>query len=191
MSTRRILYTLEKNPPEREVRRLLINLEGGPGATSLSQLVAGVETRIADGTEYEMNQKADSLAGEWVKTEGFRFPPEGLPVFESLKGTIAIALLMGKTIVYDNKYINNNMTDRQKRNPLGVVPLADWPGVTPKGGGGYDYAFTGTTIIANPTLPPGYGLDAKYKTNEETVAFFTKLAALQKTVGETATFLLG
>jgi hypothetical protein len=146
---------------------------------------------IADGTEYEMRQQAETLAREWIEKEGFRFPSERVPVFESLKETIKLALIMGYTVVHDNKYINNNMTDPQKRNPLGVVPLADWPGMTAKNRGGYEYAFDGSTIVARPTLPPNHGLNMKPKNAEETVAVLQKAMALQKTVGDTATFLLG
>jgi hypothetical protein len=136
MSTRPVLSTLVRDSPQREVRHLLIHLEGGPSATSLSQLISGVETHVATGTEYEMHQGAEALVKKW-NDEGFRLQRKNEPVFEPLKHTIALAMRMGYTTVYDDKYRNNNLTDPKKRNLLGVVPLTEWSGVLPKSGGDY------------------------------------------------------
>ena len=92
MRTHHIQYTLKKQD---EVRHLLIDLTAGAGAASLSELTNAVETPIATGTQSQMEEKARALAQDWAANEGFEFPKEDQPVFDSLKNTITLAALMG------------------------------------------------------------------------------------------------
>jgi hypothetical protein len=184
MNPRHILHTLKKRGAGKEVRHLLMDLTNGSGAAVLSQLVHGVETHIATGTEYEMGQKADALARDWVANEEFEYAPDDQPVFDSLKNTIALAAMMGHTFVYDSRY-------KSSRNLIGEVPLTQWPGMTARNGGGYVYAFDGMKIIAEPTLPSNHGINMGFKTAKETTTSLRKIAALRETVGPRVEFLLG
>jgi hypothetical protein len=168
----------------REVRHLLIHPVKAPRVTILSQLVAGVGTEIATGTEYEMGQKADALMQEWAG-EGFRYQNEREPVYEALGPTVTLATLMGNRVVYDPQRV-----DMRRMNFTGAVPLAQWQGRHGKNGGGYQYAFTGTTIIASPTLPPGHGINMAPR-SEETLRVMGQIIELQKTVGPVLEFVLG
>ena len=182
MGTRHILHTLTKQSPNNEVRHLVLHLVNGSHETILSQITNCAETKIATGTEYDMRQEAITLAQTWATEEGFVFPREGVPVFDSLKNTVALAVIMGHTLVYDPNLAAQNVT--------GAVPLTRWPGMTAKNGGGYEYAYDGLKIIARPTLPPGHGLDMA-PTKAEFIAVMQKATALLATVGPMREFLLG
>src|SRR6266702_2691919 len=106
------LFTLYERS---RVRHLLI--EGSdPGEMSLCQLVDGVRTVVATGTQYEMDKKAHSVMQEWMGQEGFEYKKQGdPPVFEPLKHAITLAMLMGHTKVVDPKC-------KQGLNLLGQVP---------------------------------------------------------------------
>jgi hypothetical protein len=148
------------------------------------QLISGAQTEIATGTEYEMGQKADEVMQKWAG-EGFRYQREREPVYEDLKSTVALAMLMGYKVVYDPTYV-----DMRRMNLTGAVPLAKWPGRSGKNGGGYQYAFTGTTLLASPTLPPGHGINMAPST-EEFIQTMRQATELQKTVGPFAEVILG
>jgi hypothetical protein len=184
MSARRV-FTLLKQTARSEVRHLLIG--GSPSATTLTRLDAAVQTPIATGTEHEMRKKAEELARDWIRNEGFQLAPEGEPVFEPLGHTIALATVLGFTHLYDSNY--KNLTDPRNLNPTGAVDLAAWSGLTPKSGGGYAYALDGLTIIACPTLPPDHNLNLKF--SKETLDILKEAVQLQKRVGPTLTFVLG
>jgi hypothetical protein len=172
-----------RNSPH-QVRHLIIVPVDGSRVTILMQLISGTETEIATGTEYEMGQKADTVMQEWAK-EGFRYQREREPAYEDLKSTVTLAMLMGYEVVFDPAY-----ADMRRLNPMGRIPLPQWPGRSGKNGGGYQYAFTGTTILASPTLPPGHGINMAPST-EEFIQTMGKVIALQKTVGPLAELILG
>src|SRR5258708_6517678 len=169
MGNPHILHTLKKEIPGKEVRHLLLDLKDGPGAAILSSLSNAVETPIAIGTQYEMEQRADALAEDWRGNEEFKYSSDDQPAFDSLKNTIALAELMGHTFVYDSRY-------KSKRDLIGEVPLAQWPGIAPKSGGGYVYGFDGMKIIAETILPPYHGIKMEFKAPEETIAIFKKVS---------------
>lgn len=54
----------------------------------------------------------------------------------------------------------------RRMNLTGAIPLAKWPGRSGKNGGGYQSAFTGITLLASPTLPPGHGINMAPSTEE-------------------------
>ena len=180
------LHTMVKEAASSvEARHLLLHTPNGPSHATLQQFASGVVTDIGTGTEYEMNQKADSVMQEWARP-GFRFPRKDEQVFESLGRTTTLARLMGHSEVYDpEKY-----RDVRTGNLTGAVSLADWPGRHGKNGGGYHYAFAGTKIIASPTLPPGHGINLA-PSREEFVSTMRQIISLQKTVGLVTEFVLG
>lgn len=167
-----------------EVRHLLIHSVEGPGVTVLTKLVSGVKSEIGTGTQYETGQKADAVMQEWAR-EGFRYQREREPAYEDLQSTITLAILMGYKVVFDPAY-----ADVRRMNLTGAVPLAQWPGRTGENGGGYQYAFTGTTILASPTLPSGHGINMAPST-EEFLQTMRQAIELQKTVGPFAELVLG
>lgn len=172
MNTCSIRWTLEKNKPVHEVRRLLIHLVNGPGLTTLSQLIGTAHTVIATGTQYEVEQRADSLAQLWLK-EGFESPSENSPPpYESLEAVVKISSIMGHT----------QISVPSRVNPIGAVPLTQWRGLVPKNNGSYEYAFDGFYIHAQGALPPNHNLmwpnDSK-----EWPAFLAKIKALREAVG--------
>lgn len=181
------LHTMVKDAQSgspHEVRHLLIHSVEGPGVTVLTKLVSGVQSEIGTGTQYETGQKADAVMQEWAG-EGFRYQRDREPAYEDLKSTITLAMLMGYRVVFDPDY-----RDVRRRNLTGAVPLAQWPGRSGKNGGGYQYAFTGTTIIAFPTLPPGHGINMA-PSREEFVRVMQQVIALQETVGPVDELVLG
>ena len=182
MSTPHRLYTLVRERPAREVRHLLIDVDSAT-TIRLIQLCADVVTDIAEGKHYEMIQKAETLAGEWTARDGFRVQAESQPTFEPLKDTVALALLLGHSVVFDEKFKND-------RNSTGAVHLAEWPGMTPKNGGGYEYSLIGLTIAARPTLPHTHGLKTPQKP-QENAAYMKAVTALLESVGPACHFLLG
>jgi hypothetical protein len=64
-----------------EVRHLLIHPVEGPSSEVLTKLISGVQSEIAKGKHYEMEQKADAVRQEWAK-EGFRHQSEREPAYE-------------------------------------------------------------------------------------------------------------
>jgi hypothetical protein len=178
-----IEHTLVKDRPgTQEVRHLVIHPLDPPSVMRLTQLITGIETPLATGTEYEMREKAHAVMREWI-TEGFERRSDRDPVFEPLQHVVRLAQILGYRVVYDSR--------AAKRTVLGQVPLAQWPGITPKLGGGYEYAFEGTSMIARPTLPRNHGLNMSPQTPEETVKVMKAAMELQDKVGPTVTFGLG
>jgi hypothetical protein len=167
-----------------EVRHLLIHPIKGESDSVLTKLVVGVQSEIGTGKLYEMEQRADAVMQEWAR-EGFRYQREREPAYEDLKSTVTLAMLMGYKVVYDPTYV-----DVRRMKLTGEVPLAQWPGRSGKNGGGYQYAFTGTTILASPTLPPGHGINMAPST-EESVQTMRQVIELRKTVGSMAELFLG
>jgi hypothetical protein len=108
------------------------------------------------------------------------------PNFGSLKEAVALATASGYKIIYDNRH----KSTQPPFNITGAVCLSKWPGLTGKNGGGYEYAFTGTTIIARPTLPPDHGMNLRPKDNKETLEVLRQAAQILEEVGPTAEFLL-
>ena len=167
-----------------EVRHLLIHSVEGPSGKVLTKLIAGVPSEIATGKHYEMEQKADAVMQEWAG-EGFRYQREREPAYEDLKSAVTLAMLMGYKVVYDPNYV-----DMRRMNLTGAVPLAKWQGKAGKNGGGYQYAFTGMTILASPTLPPGHGINMA-PSSEELFHTMRQAIELQKTVGPLVELVLG
>jgi hypothetical protein len=181
------LHTMVKDVTKtspHQVRNLIVVPVDGSRVTVLMQLISGTQTEIATGTEHEMGQKADSVMQEWAK-EGFRYQREREPAYEDLKSAVTLAMLMGYEVVYDPTYV-----DVRRMNLTGTVPLAKWPGRSGKNGGGYQYAFTGTTILASPTLPPGHGINMAPST-EEFIQTMRQAIELRKTVGSLVELVLG
>jgi hypothetical protein len=169
-----------------EVRHLLIRSIDGTRVTTLAQLISVSETLIATGTEYEMKQKAEALTEEWAR-EGFHFPSKNEQAWDSLVALVALLTLMGYSVVYDPDYVN-----LQKGNVTGAVPLAQWPGKHGKKGGGYRYAFMGTTLLAWPTqLPAGHGINMEPATSEEFMRTMQQAVKLQREIGPGYEFVLG
>jgi hypothetical protein len=190
MHERQLLYSLEKKGrPNNEVRHLILDLTKGSGAAVLSQFTNAVETQIATGTQYEMNQQADALAQEWVAREGFAFPRKNdAPVCDTLKNTVALAISMGYRTVYDSRFKAQKIGDlRGGANFLGEVPLNKWPGLTPKNGGGYVYAFNFTTISACPTLPAHINVEIR----ADNISAVSQAIEMLKSVGPHVDFILG
>ena len=131
-----------------------------------------------------MGQKADAVMQEWA-VEGFRYQREREPANEDLKSAVTLAMFMGYKVIYDPTY-----ADVRRMNLAGAVALAKWPGREGKNGGGYQYAFTGTTLLASPTLPPGHGINMAPST-EEFIQTMRQAIELQKTVGSLVELVLG
>ncbi len=182
-----ILHATLTKASDNQVRHLLIDLIDGARETQLVQLCAGVETPLATGTQYEMGQKADELAQLWATNEGFKRPPEGKLVFEPLERTVALAMKMGFTILYDTRY---KRTDRPPFNLTGAVPLRTWPGMTPQNGGAYAYAFDLMRLHAWPTLPPSHELYVAPSDPKELATYLVKVGTYLKTVGPAVEFVL-
>jgi hypothetical protein len=188
MSTEKpILHATLTNAPGTEVRHLLIYFVNGARETRLVQLSNGLETPIATGTQYEMSQKADAVARLWITNEGFKRPKENF-VFEPLERTVALAMKMGFTIVYDPSYAK--IDPPRSFNLTGAVPLNSWPGMTPKNGGGYVYAFDQMRLYARPTLPPNHELNVVPSDPKEVPAYLAKVSAFLETVGPFREFIL-
>lgn len=180
--TRHILHTLVQQDSSREARHLLLDTISGPDRTVLTQMLDGVETEIATGTEYEMGQKATGVAQQWITAEGFRFEKTE-SVFDCHKNTIALAAACGFTVIYDPQY-------HSPRNFTGVVSLAQWPGMAGRHGENYEYAFDGITrITARPALPPNHGLNLEPKA-DEFLAVVQRLVEIRNAIGPTVDLLL-
>ena len=135
-----------------------------------------------------MGQKADALARLWITDEGFRRPKEKF-AWEPLERTVALAVKMGFTIVYDPSYAK--VDPPRSSNLTGEVPLSTWPGMTAKNGGGYLYGLDQTTLHARPTLPPNHELNVVPSDSKEVPAYLIKLNAFLKSVCIFGEFLLG
>jgi hypothetical protein len=163
------LHTFVKRDPY-EVRHLLL---GGndPGANSLTQIIAGVHSEIATGTQYEMHKRENELMQEWIN-EGFK---EEERAYESWSRTLVLLTAMGYPAIFDP----------QPRNPVNAVPLARWSGRTAQNGGEYIYAFDGNTLSAQPKLPP-------MKLNSDTgfAKQMLTVSRLQASLGPSLTFYL-
>lgn len=175
------VYTLHKGSA---VRHLLI--EGDDNAAkTLSKLEDGERTVVATGTHYEMDQKATSLMGEWMKNEGFKYRKDAdPPVFESLKAVVALTTLVGYQHVYDPKCKN-------MRNMTGLVPLAHWQGWKDTLGNDYEYGFTGTTIFVQPRVTANHGVNMRPKDNQELMETFRKAIAVRKSLGPEQELVIG
>src|SRR5713101_1378488 len=144
-------YLTLKNSGKNEVRHLLIIFANGSAETQLVQFTNGVESIIATGTEYETKLQADTLAQVWNEDEKFECLPQGTFAFEPLERTVPLAMKLGFTLVYDERF---KTKDWPNPNFTGAVPLSKWPGLTAKNGGGYNYALDQMRLYAQPTLPP-------------------------------------
>jgi len=107
--------------------------------------------------------------------------------FGSLKDTVAGAVAGGYTIIYDNRYKSASLP----LNITGAVSLAEWPGLTGKNGGEYEYALDGMKIIAQPALLPDHGLNMRPKDSKEALDVLRQVIEVRKGVGPTVEFLLG
>lgn len=171
-----MLHTFVKRDPY-EVRHLLL---GGndPSANSLAQIIAGVHSEIATGTQYEMHKREDELMQQW-STEGFKIEERA---FEPWNRTLTLLTAMGYRMIYDQQQVN-----MQHRNLTGAVPLAQWSGRAAKHGGEYEYAFDGNTLSAQPKLP---AMTLNYKTTAEFAKVMLEASKLRDSLGPTLTFYL-
>jgi hypothetical protein len=108
------------------------------------------------------------------------------PEFGSLQDAVAQAIADGHKVVYDQRFKNIRV-----RNLTGAVTLSRWPGLAGKNGGGYEYAYTGLTIRARPTLPPNHGLNMQPKDSPETLDVMRRAAKILDSVGPAVEFVLG
>jgi hypothetical protein len=181
---RSFLYkTLRKGS---EVRRLIIHSLDGSHSTELIHLTSDVRSPIAHGTEYEMRQRADALAQNWIGQEGFEHLSSDEPVYEPLSNTVALATEIGHSFLYDPRY-----KDVKILNLTGAVPLKKWVGVKGRSGKPYEYAFTGLQIIARPALPHDHGLNLKPANTEELLSVLRNAVALRAAIGRDESFVLG
>jgi len=171
-----------------EVRHLIWFFDNGPAKTRLVQFSGGVETPIATGTQYEMEQEALVVLNRW-KEEGFDFPGKKQPVFERLDWTIALTMKLGHTHLIDPSL---QQLDRLPLNPTGLVPLAKWTGMSAKNGGSYEYALDHMTLCASPRLPPNHELLTLIPPigTKEFVAYLLAYTEAAKAVGPTRNFVL-
>ena len=170
-----------------DARYLIIQSVDGSRVTNLSQMSGGVETLLGTGTEYEMRTKADELIKSWTKDEGFKWLSDRELAWESLPKVIALAKRMGFAAIYDGRF---KQMQRPPFNPMGVIQLDSWPGMTPKNGGGYEYALGLLTLHARPTPPPNSLPTVSPTDGKEFAAFLLKHLELLKSVGPTVEFIL-
>lgn len=176
------LHTMIRQSPH-EVRHLLIR--SLDGSHVLTQIISGSKTEISTGTEYEMEQNAEALMDQWAQ-EGFRLPRKNEQAWESLEAVVTLLALMGYKVVFDP-----DCRDLRKGNATGAVPLKQWPGKQGKNGTGYEYAFTGSTLIAQPMLPPGHRINLEPSNSEEFIRTMQEVITLKKTVGQFYELVLG
>jgi hypothetical protein len=172
---------------DNDARYLIIESLDGPRVTNLSQMSNGIETHIGTGTEYEMRTKADDLIKSWTKDEGFHWLSDKELAWEPLAKTVALARRMGFIALYDGRFKQMN---RLPLNPLGIVALDEWPGMTPKNGGGYEYALGLITLHARPTPPPNSLPTVAPIGGKEFAEFVLKHIELRNSVGPTVEFIL-
>jgi len=166
----------------REVRHLAVHSFQDLNVAVLTRLVSGVQSDIGTGKLYEMVKWADSVTHEWAR-EGFRYQRN--PVYEDLKSAVTLAMLMGYEVIYDPECVDVGTT-----NLTGAVPLTQWPGRSGKNGGGYEYAFTGTKMVASPTLAPGLGINMATH-QEELAQTMCQAIDLLNSVGPVVELVLG
>lgn len=181
----RLHATLTK--AENETRYLIIDSLDGSSATKLSLMSGGVETAISSGTEYETGTKADELIKSWTQDQGFKWLSDKELAWEPLSTVIALAKRIGFVGLYDGRFKQMN---RLPLNPIGLVPLDDWPGMTPKNGGGYVYALAFGRLYALPTSPPNLLPVIAPTGSKEFAEFMLKHIELRKSVGDAAEFVL-
>lgn len=181
------LHSTLFNKQTREVRHLIILFLNGNAETKLIQLSGGTETSLATGTRYETGEKANELLRQWIADDGFERASEKNLAFEPLKSVVALAAMLGFKVVYDNSY---KKPDKWSLNLTGAVPLSQWPGLTAKLGGGYEYAFDYSKLEARPTLPPNVNIGSAPSDPQKLAAFFLEVMKLQDAVGPRGTFLL-
>jgi hypothetical protein len=174
-----ILYSLVKDELAREVRHLLLREVNGASDTALSYMAHGVNIGLESGTEYEMNQKAQSLAEQWKQQSGFRLPRKNEKIFEPLVNIVQLARACAFQFVYGNSSI------------AAAIPLERWKGLTGKNGAPYEYAFEGMKIIAQPVFPADHGLNLHPSTNAETIEMMKQVVELRNSIGPTEEFVLG
>jgi hypothetical protein len=155
--------------------------------TKLVQMDAGLETNLATGTEYEMGQKAEELAQLWETNLGFKRQPADKPAGEPLEWTVALAKRMGFTFLYDDRY---KTLELPRLNVTGAVPLDEWPGMTPQGGGSYEYALGRLQIHARPVLPLNHPLNMPARSGEF-AAYALNYSKALAAVGPIRDFTLG
>lgn len=171
LTTHPTLQTFVKHDPY-EVRHLLVAGDD-PGAKTLSKIINGVHIQIAVGTQYEMQKQEGELMQQWG-TEGFKGEQWA---FESWSRTLTLLTAMGYHALYDP----------QPTNPIGRVLLTQWSGRRAKGGGEYEYAFDGNTLLAQPKLPP---MTLNYTTTAELAKAMLEASKLRDSLGPTLTFVL-
>lgn len=179
--------TLQKSD-KKEVRHLLIVFVNGSSETQLVQFADGVESTIATGTEYETKLQADTLAQAWSAAEGFERLSQGKFAFELLERTVALAIRLGFSVIYDERFKRTNLPNP---NFIGAVSLSKWPGMTAKNGGGYIYALDQMRLYAQPTLPPSLTPLIAPTDGKTFAAFVLKQKAALDAVGPFAEFVLG
>jgi len=170
-----------------DARYLLIESVDGSRVTKLSRMSGGVETPIGTGTEYELRTKADELITSWTKGEGFHWLSDRELSWEPLSKAIVLAKRMGFVALYDGRFKQMN---RLLLNPLGIVALDEWPGMTPKNGGGYEYALGLLTLHARPTPPPNSLPTVAPSGGKEFAEFVLRHIELRNSVGPTVEFIL-
>jgi hypothetical protein len=176
LTTHPTLHTFVKRGPY-EVRHLLIAGDD-PGAKTLSQIVVGVHSEIATGTQFEMQKQEGELMRQW-STEGFKGEQRA---FESWSRTLTLLIAMGYRAIFDPQLANI-----QRMNLTGRVLLTQWSGRTARGGGEYEYAFDGNTLAAQPKLPP---MTFNYATTAELAKAMLEASKLRDSLGPTLTFNL-
>ena len=120
---------------------------------------------------------------EWVR-EGFRTARDRERAWESLTATVTLARLMGYNTIYDPEHKNV-----PGGNALGKVALTLWPGKTGRNGS-YQYAFSGTSILAIPRVDSSQGLNMT-PSSENVVETLRKAAEIQRSIGPNFEFILG
>jgi hypothetical protein len=169
-TTHPTLNTFVKNDPH-EVRHLLIAGDD-PGANTLSQIVDGVHSVIATGTQYEMQERQGEMMKQW-SADGFRRKEQAL---EPWSRTLTLLTAMGYHAIFDP----------QRTNPVNRVLLTRWAGRTAKNGGEYLYAFDGKRLTAQPKMPP----ITLGKTPAEFGKTLLDASKISDSLGPTLTFVL-
>ncbi len=172
------LQTFVKRGRKYEVRHLLI-AGNDPGAKTLSKIVNGIQTRIAVGTQYEMQKQEGELMKEW-SGDGFESERHA---FESWERTLTLLTAMNHHVIYDPQ-----QADVRKLNLTGAVPLTEWSGRTAKDGGDYEYAFDGTKVLAQPKLPAN--AMPSYTTTVEFAKALVQVSKLRESLGPLYEFIL-
>ncbi len=180
ISNRPTLHTMSKGS---QVRHLLL-VGDNPSVMNLVRLLDGVESTIATGTRYEVDQEAVVAMQEW-RREGFTHRKDSdPPAFELLRPTLALLLRMGYTRIFDSRH-------KKGSNLLGEVPLTQWQGCEDKLGNDYEYGYTYAKLYAQPRVTAEHGLNMRPATNEEFWVTIKKAVEIRKSLGASAEFILG